>query len=356
MEVDLAAILESLGAARRFADPEAALEVRLMSARGALPLPPPQIASVLFALTFDREAEVKDRALQSLGQLPDRVLGAALSEDLPPSLLTWFAGRLAEDGARIEQIALNPATPDATICELAKLPFPNVVEIVANNQLRLLRCPEIIDALGENPLTGQATIDRILDFLGLREEPEVSVPEPDRDPELPPLDLDSTEDLPPELLDDSEDSRGVPLPGEEDEDRTKTMYAVIQDMNVIQKVKLARFGSGEARWLLVRDRNKIVACAAIRSPKVKESEAISFARSRNLSVEVMRVIANNREWTKTYAVQHALATNPKAPVQSAMKFLNYLSDRDLKLIMRSRDVARAISSHARRILAKKGKV
>ena len=39
-----------------------------------------------------------------------------------------------------------------------------------------------------------------------------------------------------------------------------------------------------------------------------------------------------------------------------MKFLNYLQDRDLKVLMRSRDVPRPISTHARRILMKKGKL
>ena len=47
--------------------------------------------------------------------------------------------------------------------------------------------------------------------------------------------------------------------------------------------------------------------------------------------------------------------NPKCPPQAAIKFLNYLTDRDLGVIMRSRDVPGTISAQARRILARKGK-
>jgi hypothetical protein len=47
--------------------------------------------------------------------------------------------------------------------------------------------------------------------------------------------------------------------------------------------------------------------------------------------------------------------NPKCPSGSAIKFLNFLTDRDLGAIMRSRDVPGPISSQARRILARKGK-
>jgi hypothetical protein len=69
----------------------------------------------------------------------------------------------------------------------------------------------------------------------------------------------------------------------------------------------------------------------------------------------MRIIAHNRQWTRTYPVKIGLAMNPKCPPQSAVKFLNYLTDRDLGVIMRSRDVPGTISAQARRILARKGK-
>ena len=58
-------------------------------------------------------------------------------------------------------------------------------------------------------------------------------------------------------------------------------------MSIIEKVKLARLGNVDARSLLVRDRNKLVAAAAIRNPKITDSEIEGFARARNLCDEVM---------------------------------------------------------------------
>ena len=69
----------------------------------------------------------------------------------------------------------------------------------------------------------------------------------------------------------------------------------------------------------------------------------------------MRIIANNRQWTRSYPIKIGLAMNPKCPPQAAVKFLNYLTDRDLGAIMRSRDVPGVIAQQARRILARKGK-
>ncbi len=357
---DPASVLETLGSARRFADPEAPIEARLLAARGALPLPPDQIASVLFALTFDPETEVKERALASLEALPDRILGPTLSASVHPALLSWLARRVSGDAAKAERLALNPATSDETICVLAALPYARVIDIVANNQTRLLRCPGILDALGGNPLTSAATIDRILEFLGVRKDAAPDEPPPpptDAPVEVAAADvlaaaaLDDPSGLPPELLEETDQTEGEPS-----EERAKTLYALIQDMKVVDKVKLARFGNGEARGLLVRDRNRIVCTAVVRSPKIKENEIITIAKSRNVADEVLRLLSNMRTWTSSYPVQLALVSNPKTPLPSAIKFLNYLTDRDLRTIMRSREVPGPISTQARRILARKGKV
>ena len=39
-----------------------------------------------------------------------------------------------------------------------------------------------------------------------------------------------------------------------------------------------------------------------------------------------------------------------------MKFVNYLQEKDLRNLMKSKDVPSTISTHARRILTKKGKL
>jgi hypothetical protein len=57
--------LELSAQAEKYARADAPREVRLMAARGALPLPPIELATVLFALMHDADAEVKSRARDS---------------------------------------------------------------------------------------------------------------------------------------------------------------------------------------------------------------------------------------------------------------------------------------------------
>ena len=360
LQVDPEVILESLGSVRKFADPQAPKSARMMAAGGTLPLPPPEICTVLFALTLDPDPEVKAKAQQSLGELPEGVLDSALVAPLHAAVLGFFAERFQDDGTRMEKIALNAATSDETYCFLAELPHVRVVEIVSHNQTRLLRCEKLVEALSENPVTGQLTINRVLEFLGLagralesESDSVVEVPEPLPDTAEPDATIHDLEDVsafPDELIEEGETLL------DQAEDRSANLTALIQKMKVMEKIKLARFGNSEARGLLARDRNKMVASAAVKSPKITENEIINFAKSRSLCDEVYRVIAMTPEWTKNYQVKLAISMNPKSQLPTAIKFLNYLTDRDLKQIMRSRDVPGQISAQAGRILSRKGKI
>lgn len=348
--------------AERYARRDAPVEVRRLAAGGALPLPPVELATVLFALVHDPDDEVKARARRSLEGLPPAVCDAVLSGDAHPAVLAWLADAHRDDAAKLERIALNPAADDRTFVLLAGLPHKRVVEIVANNQTRLLRCPDIVEALGENPLTGRSTIDRVLSFLGFQ-KPAAEVAD-DATDAPPPAAEDLTDEAAVAALraflgDDAEAFARdliVEHEGELDEEAEGNLFALVQKMTVMQKIKLARMGNKEARGLLIRDRNKLVATAAIRSPKVTENEVENFAKARNLSEEVMRVIASNREWTRGYQVKMNLATNPRCPVGMSIKFLNFLHERELRTIMKSKDVPSAVSTHARRLLQKKGKI
>jgi hypothetical protein len=349
--------------AERYVRRDAPVDVRRLAARGALPLPPVEIATVLFALSHDPDDEVKQKARQSLEGLPPNVADPVLTGETHPAVLGYLAHAWKDDAARMEKIALNAAADDRTVVFLAGLPHKRVVEIVANNQTRLLRCSEIAEALGENPATGKATIDRILSFLGFQRLTGEQKEE----------DITDAEPASPDTLTDEaaaaalraflgDDATGFAAglieekDGEPDAEEQNNLFALVQKMTIMQKIKLARMGNKEARGLLVRDRNKLVATAAIRSPKMTENEVEGFAKARNVSDEVLRIIASNPEWTKNYKVKVGLATNPKCPLPMAVKFLNFLQERDLRVIMKSKDVPSGVSTHARRLLQKKGKI
>jgi hypothetical protein len=351
--------LELSPQAEKYARRDAPREVRLMAARGALPLQPTELATVLFALMHDDDAEVKSTARDSLEGLPDGVITSVLAAPAHPALLDHLARANAEREDRLERIALNPATADRTVAFLAGRPFRGVVEIVANNQQRLMRSPAIVDALGSNPLTGRSVIERILAFLGV----PVPIADEDEDaaPPIPVAEVSEEEARAAlevvlgthfaALVEESESEVD-----QKELEQGGNLYSLIQNLSVFQKIKLGRMGNKEARSLLVRDRNKLVAIAAVSSPKMTEQELLTIAQSRAVGDEVIRVICRNKEALRNYQLKLALATNPKTPQVNAMKFINYLQDKDLQKLMKSKDVPTVIATHARRILTRKGKL
>ncbi len=158
-----------------------------------------------------------------------------------------------------------------------------------------------------------------------------------------------------------EEMKQVTRPGdlpewELSEGEYESLYHRIQQMGVSEKVKLALLGSREARDILVRDSNKMVAIAVVKSPKIQESEVESIAKSRNVAEEVLRQVASTKEWTKSYTIKLNLAANPKTPIPIAMKFLSHLRELDLRKLAKSKDVSSVLAQQARRMAeARSGK-
>ena len=113
-------------------------------------------------------------------------------------------------------------------------------------------------------------------------------------------------------------------------------------MTVAEKIDLARNAPKEARTILLRDSNKLVQIAVITSPKITESEIIAIANNKQVSDEVLREIAMNREWLRNYQVRLALVNNPKTPLSIAMAQIPYINQRDLSMLAKSRAIPRPI--------------
>jgi hypothetical protein len=127
----------------------------------------------------------------------------------------------------------------------------------------------------------------------------------------------------------------------------------IKDMNVSERVRVALMGNGSARKILIADSNKLVSSAVMRNPGINDREVLDFAGNKNLSADVLRLIATGRTWTRNYTVKKALIVNPKTPPAFAIGFLKHLRDKDLKDVARNRDVSPTITRIAKRIISER---
>ena len=121
-------------------------------------------------------------------------------------------------------------------------------------------------------------------------------------------------------------------------------------MSVKDRVKLAVKGDREARGILIRDANKMVATAVMHNPRITDHEVESISAMRQVAEEVLRLIGMNRQWARSYPIIHNLARNPRTPMATAVQILPRIRTKDLKSIAMNRNVSEAVRRQAYRLV------
>jgi len=338
--------------------------MKLMAARGLAPIPrPAEMVAVLYQLTHDADAAVKQAADKTIGDLPDKILQPALGDAaIDARVLDFVAGRILGKPTLLEALLLNQSTADETVRELAQRVGEKEVELIAGNEQRLLREPRIIGAMYMNPKARMSTVDRAVE-LAVRNQVQVpgipgwetvvqavlgtkrtAATAAEEDAAFAVAAVGTAEESAEPLMDETADDSTL------DNARSK---AQIDKLSLLGKVRLATMGPAFARAVLIRDANRMVSMAAISSPKVSDDEVTRYAANRSLADDVIREIANAKEWTRIYAVKKALVNNPKCPLPVAMRLLPLLYERDLKAVANSRQVPSALVAQAKKLVTAK---
>ena len=496
-------LLEIPEALRKHVAAQAPKKGKLAVARGILPAPPKALLSMQYVLVGDPDPDVAAEAEKGILAYPeDRLLGL-LDRKSHPKLLEFVVYRRSGDKRLMEAVVLLHQINDKSLCYLAEKGSSRIVEMVSQNQERLIITPQIYRFLERNPNAGPAVLDRVKSFHRLygielpdlevqraqaeakrREqeqieqaaqaaqaavqartaptqaaaEPqpiaatsappppgwpgppgqdglpgdfipgEVYIPATPRAPYVPPpgllnplaalladwgipdrpdfvappegwaqpavagqapalvaaaapeVDLASltvagSEELGAGLQSGGDD---VDISGmtslaassfafdfteeesefgaeftdsdlEDDDSIKESLGKQIGKMTVGQKIKLAYKGNKAVRELLVRDSNKIVGVAVIKSGRITDREVMTIATNRAINEDVIRALSSVREYLRKYPVKVALASNPKTPIPTAIGLLNSLHVKDLHRVATNRNVSSAVFTAATRL-------
>ncbi|HKR62500.1 MAG TPA: hypothetical protein VJZ00_02110 [Thermoanaerobaculia bacterium] len=331
-------------------------DVIMTIARGFLPLAQEDLISVFAYLVQNGDEEIATAARASLSDIPMRAMFEfASNENIRGDLLIRLVG-VTDDNLVLEALIRNRAVPDASICELARRADARVQEVIVINQARILRAPEILEALLENPELTPDARRRALETKEEFFEKKARLAQIEAEAEKEPLILDIDDDPIADLLERAAEEFGdeiVPTTApiaeidHVDENKAKT-WARIQFMTVGEKVQLAFKGDRLVRMLLVRDRNKLICSAVMRNPRMTETEVESIAGMRNVDEEVLRLISMRRDWISKYNVMLTLCRNPKTPVGVVLPFINRLTLRDLKGMKDDKGVQQIVREMAKK--------
>ena len=344
--------------ARRHVDVQSPSSLRMMAAKGLVPLASSDMVTALYLLTDDPEEEIRAAARNTARSLPDRVLASAFrDEGVKAPVLDYFLAQFFDHQVYAEMLVLNGSTSDVGVASVADRCPLKTAEVVAHNQLRLLRHEDIIRALCRNPSASSALLDGVCDFavrsgVKLFDVTQMNVArERLFGPQgiLPGAEGEVTAE---NLLNDFRELVEEKSPPMEEGKRLNLTQRVLK-MSIAEKIKLATLGNKEARGLLMRDSNKLVAVAVIRSPRITDGEVMLSASNRTVNEEVLRIIYSHREWSKDYPIKLALVKNPKTPLTVSMKFLATLRDSEVRDLARNKNVPSGIQMHAKKMVNKK---
>jgi hypothetical protein len=371
-------------------------QARLAAASGMLPLPQSDLLEVLVALRTSEDAEIAEAANATLAsQNPEDLLSAARSEESAPAVLDYLATLSKATRQIYEAVILNQKTSDQAVANLASSTSDGaLLELIAVNQQRLVRFPTIIEAiLGNADRTQEAErraretkreffekergAQQIVQELRTRgktaaaeffEAAELTQGLSVEDAwllaehiEVSDADLDTSwlpseryEELKGETLEEHAanfkrvvDNERIEL-GEVPAEHV-TLIRRIMFLNAKDRMKLAMKGDREARSILIRDSNRIVATAVIKNPRVTDQEVENIAAMRTVSDDVLRLIALNRNWARSYPIIHNLVRNPRTPLPTVISTLPRIRTKDLKNLTLNRNVSEAARRQAERL-------
>ena len=374
--------------------------VRSAAARGLLPLPQADLLEALVHLRADDDGEIVQSAQATLeAQLPEDLVSVAKANDTAPAVLGYLASLRDSSRELHEAVATHANTPDEAIASLAQAtPHGALLELITLNQQRLIRAPEIIDAVLSNPARTSEAERRARETRReffekergarqiaqeLRARGNNAAAEFFESAELAPItgemsvddawliaqhievsdtDIDDTwlaRELIEEMMIESPEQTAANAQavinaerldlGEVPSERI-SLIRRIMFMTVKDRVKFALKGDREARGILVRDSNRIVATAVIHNPRITDKEIENVASMRTVSEEVLRLIGMNRAWTRSYPIIHNLARNPRTPLATAVNILPRIQAKDLKALSENRNISEGVRRQAYRLV------
>lgn len=326
----------------RIVKPGAPRDVQLAAARGTLPLAGKDFLTVLFFLCHSQEPEIKKSAVKTLREMPETILVQVLKdESLHSQLLDLLVRARMSDVELMGMVIMHPATAPKTCLYLASKASSEVLERLAGHQNLLSRSPEIVEALLANPAA-----ENSLKFKLGWQDPDQAGQANATQQLFQEGDADTNTDV------DGGDREQTEMESllEEAERDGLSKYQIALDLKVAEKIKMGLTGDKEWRTIMMKESNKLIQGAVMKNPRISDGEVLMVAKNKTSSDDLIRMILLNKDWVKNYEIKKALISHPKTPPPKALRFISYLTLKDIKELAKSRQVSNIVANAARKEL------
>jgi hypothetical protein len=278
-------------------------------------LPAADRAEILCVLAEDPDEVISTRAEEALLSIsPEVFVEAARRENAAPAFFSHASKQLQRTPGLAEAMAQNKTCPPEFLVSMVPYFSPSIVQHLLEELDRITAHPQLAVLLENSPFVTPEQKKTLEDFRSTA------------------IDEGHLADAAAEA--------------EPDTHKRQTLLQQISRMTVAQRVQYAMKGSSEARRTLIRDTNKVVQRSVLQSPRLTDQEVEAFASMANLTDEILRLIANNRNFRKNYIVVRNLINNPKTPLDVTLHMLPILNPVDLKKLTMNKNVPETLRSTA----------
>jgi hypothetical protein len=288
--------LKLTAAAAAYVRKDTPKETKLQAARGDVAVSAGDLGTILFFLGHDPDPEVRNAAIKSLRGLSEpQLLDIAAAADTHPKILDMLARLHYPKPAIAARLAAHPGVESETIAFLAE---------------------KVPDTLAPQKAPGPETAEA--------EDPDAEAGEME------------------EIDEEDEESK-----------RLKSKFQLSQIMEIPEKIKMALTGDKEWRTLMIKDSNNQVSLSVLKNPRITEPEILTLVSNSSQNEEMLRIVCINKDWLKNYQIRKALVQNCKTPLQTSLRLMTTLTDKDLAILAKSRNVSSVIATQARKLFLNK---
>jgi hypothetical protein len=140
-----------------------------------------------------------------------------------------------------------------------------------------------------------------------------------------------------------------------EEHERESVLQKLSRMKVSERVKAAFLGNREERAILIRDSSRVVSSAVLASPKITDQEVETFASLKNVQESVLRGIATNRKFIKSYPVVRNLVNNPRLPMDLGLNLIKLLNLQDLRTLPGNKGLSDVMRKMAQKAVVERTK-
>lgn len=294
-------------------------ERKMAVCTGSASLTAPERAELLTLLVEDADEAVRERAASALLNQSLDSFAAALAGENPAAHLLKYCGRhLADKPVIAAALVKCSRCPMEFLTPAARALPTSAVQELMQDLDRLSSNRPLVSALVVSPSLTAEQRQQLEELLSDKAESESAFAKAVAD-------VDATDE------------------------RRSTLLQRLAGMRVVERVQLALKGNREERMALIHDPCKVVQRAVLQSSRLTDREVETFASMASLTDEILRVIANSRNFRRNYTVTINLLNNPKTPLDASLRMIPAITGPDLKKLATNKNVCDPLRTAAMRL-------